>query len=267
MHSSKFKITLKGDEADDSIRLSDLIDQLNAVKQVLNQLDVSVSGKRQPSLYYKIVGINMNSPATFEVEAVSRADAMGHGRKVISKFQRDLKSVIAGKRPKEADLELLESYGGLVAPMRRHMAEVSMRFNETSFELPRNLGMKVDEILGPDQVEHGSIVGSLDVIDIHNQRNQFKIYPVVGPTSVRCNFAKGMLNDAIAGINHFVRIYGELRFKRTEKFPHLINVSRIEVLPEKSDAPSLLGLRGLAPGALEGKSSVEFIQGQRDGEW
>lgn len=267
MHSSKFKITLKGDEADDSIRLSDLIDQLNAVKQVLNQVDVSVSGKKVPSLYYRIVGISMNSPATFEVEAVSRADALGHGRKVISKFHRDLKSVVAGKRPKAADLELLESYGGLVAPMRKHMAEVSIQFDDTSLQLPRNLGLKVDEILGPDQIELGSIVGSLDVIDIHNQRNQFKIYPVVGPASVRCNFAKGMLNEAIAGINHFVRIYGELRFKRAEKFPHLINVLRIEVLPENSDSPSLLALRGLAAGALEGKTSVEYIERQRNGEW
>ena len=32
MRSSKFKITVKGDEADESIRLVDLVDQLNALK-------------------------------------------------------------------------------------------------------------------------------------------------------------------------------------------------------------------------------------------
>ena len=50
MKSSKFKITLRGDEADDSLRLSDLIEQLNALKQTLNQIDLSVSGQKSPSL-------------------------------------------------------------------------------------------------------------------------------------------------------------------------------------------------------------------------
>ena len=134
-------------------------------------------------------------------------------------------------------------------------------------ELPRNLGMKVDDILGPDQIEQGSIIGSLDVIDIHNQKNQFKVYPVVGPTSIKCTFPKGMLNDAIAGINHFVRISGEFHFKKSEKFPHLIRVSTIEVLPEKSDSPSLLSLRGIASGALKGVTSVDYVEGIRNGEW
>lgn len=267
MRSNKFKITLTGDEADDSIRLADLIDQLNVVKQALNQVDTAVSGQKSPTLYYRITSITMNSPATFEVEAVSKSTAPAHGRRVISKFSNDLKTVISGKRPKEATLDLLESYGALVAPMRKHLAQVAFEFEGKAMELPRNLGMKVDDILGPDQIEQGSIVGSLDVIDIHNQKNQFKVYPVVGPSSIKCTFPKRMLNDAIAGINHFVRISGELHFKKSEKFPHFIRVSAIEVLPEKSDSPSLLSLRGIASGALKGVTSVDYVEGIRNGEW
>ena len=175
MHSSKFKITLKGDEADDSIRLGDLIEQLNVVKQALNQVDIAISRQKTPSLYYRITNITMNSPATFEVEAVSRSKPSGHARQVVSKFGRDLKTVMAGKHPKEAGLDLLESYAALVNPMRKHIAQVSFQFEGEAMELPRNLAMKVDDILGPDQVEQGSIIGSLDVIDIHNQKNQFKV--------------------------------------------------------------------------------------------
>ena len=76
-----------------------------------------------------------------------------------------------------------------------------------------------------------------------------------------------MLNDAIAGINNFVRISGELYFKKSEKFPHLIRVSAIEVLPEKSDSPSLLSLRGIASGALKGLTSADYVEGIRNGEW
>jgi hypothetical protein len=41
--SNKFKMIVKGAEADESIRLADLADQLNALKQALNQVDVSQS--------------------------------------------------------------------------------------------------------------------------------------------------------------------------------------------------------------------------------
>jgi len=267
MRSNKFKITLKGDDADDSLRLSDLIEQLNAIKQALNQIDITISGNPSPGLYYRVTGITMKSPATFEVEAVPKAKGVNYGSRVVSKFSRDLRSVIAGKRPKDADLDLLESYRGLVQPLRKHISEVQIRFETEAVDVPRNLDMKLDEILGPDQVEQGSVVGSLDVIDIHNQRNLFRVYPVVGPKSIKCHFPKEMLGDAVAGITHFVEIHGLLHFKRSEKYPHLINVSRIQVLPERSDADSLSNLRGIATGALGRLSSTEYIDRVRDSEW
>ncbi len=269
MRSSKFRITLKGDEADDSLRLSDLIEQLNAVKAALNQVDVAISGAKGPSLYYRVTAITMNSPATFELEAVpTKNNARVHGRRVVSKFNRDLKTVISGKRPQDASLDLLESYGALAQPMHKHVSQVSLQFDDSAaMELPRNLDMKVEEILGPDQIEVGSVVGSLDVIDVHNKKNQFKVYPVVGPASIKCHFPQAMLAEAIAGLEHFVRIHGELHFKKSEKFPHLVKVSRIEPLPERSDKATLSNLRGIAEGALGKKSSSEYIDMVRNGDW
>ena len=268
MKSSKFTITLKGDDADDSLRLSDLIEQLNAIKQTLTQIDLSVSGQKTPSLYYRVTKISMSSPVTFELEAVSKARGPSLGRQVLSKLDRDLRKVIAGKRPRETSLDLMESYRSLVLPMRKNVAGVSFQFEgELPMDLPRNLDVKIDDILGPDQVEEGSVVGSLDVIDVHNQRNMFKVYPIVGPSSIKCHFPSGMLPDAIAGIKHFVRISGLLHFKKAEKFPHLIKVASIEVLPERSDAPSLSSLRGIAAGAYGGLSSTEHVDKVRSGDW
>ena len=210
----------------------------------------------------------MTSPATFEVEAVSKTPGSSYGRRVISKLDSDLRKVIAGKRPKETGLDLMESYRSLVLPLRKHVAEVSLQFdNGQPMELPRNLDMKVEEILGPDQVEEGSVVGSLDTLDVHNQRNIFKVYPIVGPSSIKCQFPNGMLDSAKAGIKHFVRISGLLHYKKAEKFPHLIKVSSIEVLPERSDTPTLSSLRGIAVGAYGGLSSSEYIEKSRNADW
>jgi hypothetical protein len=265
--SNKFRITLKGDEADDSLRLSALIEQLNAVKVALNQVNISVSGDKAPEVYYRVTKITMNSPAVFELEAVSKKKSRAYERRLVTKFSRDLAAVVEGRRPKSADLQLLEAYGSLSQPMRRHVTEVSLQFANSTLMLPRNLDTKIDDILGPDQIEQGSVVGSLDVIDVHNDRNLFKIYPAVGPKSIKCRFPRGQLAAAVDAIKHFVRIHGELVFKKGEKFPHLIKVSRIEKLPEKSDGKSLLSLRGIATGALGGKSSTEYIDMVRNGDW
>lgn len=267
MKSGKFKLTVKGDDANESIRLNDLVDQLSALKAALNQVDSSIAGGKPSDLYFRIIKITMNSPATFEVEAVSKSGGQSHGRRVVSKLSRDIQSVISGKRPKESDLDLLESYRSLVRPMQRHVMEVSLQFDGEVIPLPRNFDMKVDEILGPDQIEKGSVVGSLDVLDIHNQKNVFKVFPVVGPKSIRCQFNQSLLPQAISGINHFVRIAGLLHYKKSEKFPHLIKVDSIELLPERSDVRPLASLRGIASNSFEGLSSTDYVEKVRNGEW
>ena len=52
MNNGRFKLTLKGDEADDNLRLGDLMDQWDAVKQGLNQIDKRVARRKSPGLYY-----------------------------------------------------------------------------------------------------------------------------------------------------------------------------------------------------------------------
>lgn len=267
MNDGRFKVTLKGDEADDGLRLSDLIDQLDAIKQVLNQIDKRVSGRKSPGLYYRITALSMNSPVTLEVEAVSKQKGQNYGPQVISRFGRDIQEVIGGHRPKDADIDLLESYRALAQPLKKHVSQFIFQINSEQIDIPKSLDAKVDVILGPDQIERGSITGSLDVLDIHNGRNLFKVYPVVGPSSVKCHFTKGMFREAVAGIDHFVRIHGEVYYKKAEKFPHFMEVDHIEVLPEESDLPKLSSLRGMAKDAFEGLSSADFVEKIRNGDW
>lgn len=267
MNDGRFKVTLKGDEANDGLRLSDLIDQLDAIKQVLNHIDKRVSGSKSPSLYYRITALSMNSPVTIEVEAVSKQKTHNYGPQVLSRFGRDIRQVINGKRPEDSDIDLLESYKLLSQPQKRHVSQFIFQIDNEDIDIPKGLDAKVDLILGPDQVECGSIVGSLDVLDIHNGKNLFKVYPVVGPCSVKCHFTKGMFRDAVSGIDHFVKIHGELYYKKAEKYPHFMEVDRIEVLPEQSDLPKLSALRGMAKDAYDGLSSTDYVEKIRNGDW
>ncbi len=265
--NNRFSVVLKGDEADESLRLSDLIAQLDAIKNVLNQLDKRVSGKKSPGLYYRVSKMTMNSPATIEFEAVSKANEANYGHAVVARLNRDLNDVIENRRPPDADIDLLESYKALVQPLKRHLSQFTLLAGDKPLEIPKSLDSKVEAILGPDQIEMGSIIGSLDVLDVHNEKNLFKIYPVVGPSTVKCHFKNGMLSDAVSGIKSFVRISGELHYKKAEKFPHFVEVYKIEILPEKTDAPLLSSLRGMAKNAYGGLSATEYIDKIRDGDW
>ena len=274
MITNRFKITLKGDEADESLRLSDLIAQLDSIKKVLNELDKRVSGKPAASLYYRVVGLSMNSPAMIEIEAVLKATKASatvvksrHASVVINRLKRDIKDVNKGKRPPDADIELLETYKSLSHPQKSHITQFRFESNSTAVDVPRSFEEKVDAILGLDHKERGSLVGSLEVIDIHNQRNIFRVFPTLGPSSIRCKFPAALLSKAVDGIGHFVRISGDLHFKSSEKFPHFMTVTKIEKLPEKPSDVSLSALRGMAKGAFGNLAAADYVDKLRNGDW
>jgi hypothetical protein len=265
--SNKFKVTLKGGDSGNSIRLSDLVDELNAIKQNLNHLDAQLNDGKSSGLSYRITKITMNSPATFEIEVVDRAGKVSQGNKVVSKLSRDIQAVIRGKRPKSSDLEQLETFKALVKPMQGRLEEISFQFGDDKIPLPRNLDVKIDDILGPDHVERGSVIGKLDTLDLHDGRNLIKIYPVVGPKSIRCRFPESIKPQVKAGVECFVRISGLMHYKKAEKFCHLINVAQIEILPDVTERPSLIALRGIAPEAYSGLNAVEHVERVRNGGW
>ncbi len=264
---SKFMLTLKGGISDgESVRLADLIDQLKAVKDVLNALDKKMIGAKKPSLFYRVVGMNMNSPAIIEIEAVPQEGKIDVGSRVIRNLISGLKYINDGKRPIDADFEVMESFREIAAPLKRNLATLSISSNNESVEVSQNIEQRVEEILGPDQVEIGSVRGSLDLIDLHNKKNLFKIYPIIGAKSIKCHFPDQLLQKAVSGLNHFVKVYGEIHTKSNEQFPHFIQIYDIEVLPESSDIPLLSSLRGFAKGAYLGKSSSDHIIDNRD-DW
>jgi hypothetical protein len=264
---NRFKLTLKGEVADsENVRLSDLIDQLKAVKDVLNSLDKRVAGASKPTLYYRVVGLSMNSPATIEVEAVAQQGKHDFSSVIVKDFINGLKLISSGNRPEGADYDILASFRNIATPLKRHLSSLRLEGAGESVEVSRDIEQRVDVILGPDQIEIGSIRGSLELIDIHNNNNLFRIYPVLGAETIKCHFPSSLLPDAIQGLNHFVKVHGELHIKSKEKFPHYIEVDSIEILPEQHDIPSLRSLRGFAKGAYSGKSSVEHINGMRD-DW
>jgi len=153
----------------------------------------------------------------------------------------------------------------MVAPLKKNLVTLSESLKNETLEVSQNIEQRVEEMPLPDQVELGSVRGSLDLIDLHNNKNLFKICPIVGAKSVKCHFPDQLLQKAVSGLNHFVKVYGEIHTKGNDLFPHFIQVYQIEVLPESADIPLLSSLRGFAKGAYFGKSTSDHINDNRDG--
>ena len=116
----------------------------------------------------------MNSPATIEIEAVPQEGKLDVSSRVVSHLISGLKYINDGKRPIDAEYDVMESFREMAAPLKRNLARLSLSSNNESVEVTQDIEQRVEAILGHDQVEIGSVRGSLDLIDLHNKKTFLK---------------------------------------------------------------------------------------------
>jgi len=263
----RITVTIEGSPQDKGrVRLSDFIKQLEAIKTSLKQTERLVSDSDDPALYYKIVELTYSSPATVVIEPVEIADdASGLGDRTVRQFVTNLNQVARGRRPARADLPALQSYQGLTAMLKQHVGAVAIKHSgNKSIAIDKRFATRIAKIIGPDELAKGSMYGMLEWLNLHRNINRFHIYPTVGPTKVDCDFGPELKPKVIRGIDQYVRVVGDLRYKHLEKFPYAMNVADIEVMPPEDQLPTLHDLRGIAPNATGDKSSADFIRSLRD---
>ena len=123
---------------------------------------------------------------------------------------------------------------------------------------------KIDRLLGPENIQAGSISGKLDAINVHNRTNKFYLYPALGPKKVMCHFPEAMVDEAIAAIQRHIEVSGTFKYKRRDFFPYEIEVEKLRVFPRIDELPSFMSLRGLAPNATGDLDSVAFVRERRN---
>lgn len=263
----RITVTIQGSKADKGrVRLSDFIKQLEAVKSSLKQTERLVSDSDEPALYYHIVQLTYASPATVVIEPVEvEPDLIGLGDRTVKQFVSNLQQVSRGRRPSRADLPALQSYQGLTSMLRQHVGKIAIKHSgNKAIVIDSRFATRIAKIIGPDEIAKGSMYGMLEWLNLHRNINRFHIYPTIGPTKIDCDFEPELKSQVIAGIDRYVQVSGDLRYKHLEKFPYAMNVKNIEVLPPESELPSLYDLRGIAPKATGDQSSADFVRSLRD---
>jgi hypothetical protein len=251
------------------IRADEFADRIGYLLEALNGIDRIIGDSPTPKLYYRVVQLSHSSPAKLTIEAVVKrgtrvpADYVTQCR---SKFFRDLKAIrTMSPEAEDIDLDVLEDIQRLVFGVGQDFKAAGIENGEYAVELDHQFENNVKKLTGEEDNSYGSLEGKLETANIHGNISRFWIYPTVGAQKVRCDFLPGSKIRIREALGEYVRVEGLKFFRASSDFPFRIKVRDFEVISVKGAVP-LERLRGIAPDATEGISSVEFIRRIRD-EW
>lgn len=253
MGVSKRRITvqIKGSAEDGGYpRLTEFLQQLDAVKSALKHTERLLSGSEDGSVYYRIVKLGMSSPAIVVLEETPIRTGDKRAKLPHVPITERLVTTLLnierrGTFPKAADLPALEAYRNVGTLLHRHVEAVTIKSAGKTVSIGEEFNKKIDKIIGPDELIEGSITGLLLAINLHNT-TRFEVYPPVGPKRVVCDFPTAMKKRVIEGLDRNVRVYGRLRYKHWADLPHAISADDLEVFPPDEELPTLFDLRGIA---------------------
>ena len=233
------------EEDDEDVRLNDFIKQLGLIKNTLAEVDRIITSDK--TAYYRVIDLKHESPAVLTIKPVPMKDKPDFTENIIDTFMTGLKTIQQeDKAPDEFDFPLLQSMkdlGGLLH--KQEITGLEFSINGQFVPLLPTIGQKIDKILGPDEYEEGSVVGMLHQLNLHNKQNTFTVYPTTRQPKVNCYFSDNLRNQVIDAVDHYIEVFGTLRYKRRENFPYAMTAKEIQVYPPEEELPTLWDLRGI----------------------
>jgi hypothetical protein len=269
MLDGTIKIRIIGSDADEGdVRLSDFIEQLNAVRDALRETQHALYGRDAPEVEFRIVDLSHASPSTIYMRPIGTRAQRIRAARIGGALVVGLAAVAAGKKPPpHTDLATLEAYREIARPLHRHIQRIELETEKKRVaSIDRSFQETVDELIGPDVRMPGSVTGFLERVNLHNA-HKFDIFPAVGPRRVRCSFDEALLEKVRSGLKRHVTVCGSLRYKTWDKFPYAIDARKIDVHEADSELPSIYDLHGIAPDATGELSSEHFVRMIRETNW
>lgn len=246
------------------LRLDDFLGELEALKVALRETERLMSG-RDPSLYFTIKRLSKNSPTFVELEAESAAeDDRSEPRFasfVVRRFTTNLTVIGRRKRPRKIDVPTLAAYEELTRPIEKNKVSVTVRTADQSVTINQEFREAIRAVIGEDEISYGSLSGRIEGMTTHS-RNSFHLYPRIGPPRIMGFFRNKNRARFAAGMDQYVTVWGQVKYKTWDKFPYEILADDIEV--HGVEAPSVLAMKGVAPNATGNLTVQEFLDDLRD---
>jgi hypothetical protein len=264
MATNRIRISVEGDPKDHGhVRLNEFLQQLDAVRQALRHTQELIPTENRTQVYYRIINATRRSPLTVTLEAVAEKPS-DLPDKVVGKFLSSIKQIRErGSIPSDFDYPTAESYREIVYPQHRHISSLVIANGRSKTIIDRKYEEGITKAIGPDEFVEGSVTGTLDTVKLHNTTT-FEVFPTIGPKRVVCHFPPELKERVKQSLERYVCVYGRLRYKHWDKFPHAIDAKEIEVFPPENELPQLGELRGAVPDLTGGLEAHEFLEQVRN---
>ena len=261
----KLTIQLRGAFEDgEHVRLFDFVQELEAVREALDEIDSQFFGHGHPTTDYRVVDLRHNSPAAVILEPFPLDPQKNNAAAVVDRLLNTIRNINEGSVPADIDSVTLEKIGKIAKPYKRRVQEVLITCDNEQVRVPKTFEASIVKIIGEDQIFDGSFDGMLEMINFHGGVNRFNIYPTVGPARLNCRFSDELLKPAIEAVGKYVRVTGKIKQKQRDRFPYGIDAAQVETLPTEVDLPSFKDIRGIAPNLTGGMTSEDFVRSLRN---
>jgi hypothetical protein len=251
--TAKVKLTIhaSGNDAND-VNAADFLKQVAALREL-----VLLSVRDSSAVEAKIIGLSRNSPATIELEAFWRADQ--RPLDVDRYFSAVRKVLDRGDAPRELGRAVFDTLKEFVSVIGRGVRESVLQIGESEIHIEPQARQRLETVIEPDYTIEGTVDGMLEAVNIHGNRNQFVLYPIIGPNRVNCYFPEEMLDQIRPNLGKYAIVTGKLKYRWREKFPFEARATHLEHVSE-SEQPYLPDVIGIAPDATNGERSENFVK-------
>jgi hypothetical protein len=266
-------IQIEGDpDENGDVRLIDLVEKVNALLAALRATEGLLADENRERVYYRVVELRKDSPATVTVMPVSqkretrKAVVKAFDRAIRAANEQTVKGGVIRKMLPE-----LRPFAALTPTSDRHIKKMTVKvhgvrskkivlFPQRPDWIPT---VELDLSREPDYA-YGSVAGRLERLDVHEGANKFVVWPKLGPR-VSGTFSNAVKPLVLGAADKYVRVYGRLKYPHGESYPREIDhVSDIDVFEPADELPTLSELRGIAPDATGDMNIRDFIESLHD---
>ena len=235
--------------------------------KILGELDRAVSRQNRGTLEWLIADVGMGSVYLDTESRVVRGDD-DFAERIALNFIEGVSQVV--ERPVTPPLFSVDSVNGLL-----RIADTLKRSDGQSLtismpELEREATLRIDSVenlralKGVQRNNIGAVEGRLELVSIHRPYRRFNVYHSITNKAVKCTLPEELERVVIDSLGRRVSVTGTVSYNALGE-PLSVEVSKIRVLQEREDLPSIEDILGLAPDFTDDLSTEEYIRSLRVG--
>ncbi len=247
------------------VLLSDLINSLNYFLQILKDFDASISNNPRGSVQWEVFKIEQNGHRVVGVEP----------RLKRQREKRDFSGIVEEQLIKNANMLYATGERNEFMPDRAlagigKLATLTPRIGtsliytktetpsvETQAPINEITLNNVKQLTKAKYKAYGSIVGSLDSINVH-KGNEFRVWDEKTNKAVTCKFRESDLERVKSRLKQRVVVYGSLE-SNSAGIPLRIDAERFDVLAKRRP-PTIQEVSGLVEDFTGGLSLKDYME-------